>query len=117
MKSAVSTKHLLRDIDVKKIDNIRSLKQQILDQFGSEFVDEDLNFNVGYHKGTTRIWIRTESDLTELRVIQSKSPTLWCDGVDQQKRKKKSKLPASEGSSDSDNDQHSQIAKKKAKNS
>ena len=107
---------VLRDIDIKKIDNIRSLKQQILDQFGNEFVDEDLNFNIGYHKGTTRIWIRTESDLGELlRIMQSKSPTLWCDGVEQQKRKKRSKLPALEGSSDSDNDQHSQTAKKKRK--
>ena len=31
------------------------------------------------------------------------------------KRKKRSKLPASEGSSDSDNDQHSQTVKKKRK--
>ena len=68
---------MLHDIDVNKIDNIGSLKQEILDQFGNEFVDENLDFNVGYHKGTTRIWIRTESDLTELlRIIPSKSPTL-----------------------------------------
>ena len=83
---------MLHYFDVKKIDNIRSSKQEILDQFASEFVDEDLDFNVGYHKGTTRIWIRTESGLTELLyIIQSKSPTLW---YDQQKRKKISKLPA-----------------------
>ena len=105
---------MLRDIDVK-IGNIRSLKQQILDQFGSEFVNQDLDFNVGYHKGTTHILVRTQDDLTELlHIIQSKSTTqLWCDGVDQQKCKKRSKLPASEGSSDSDNDQYSQTAKKK----
>ena len=107
---------VLRDIDVKKIDNITSMKKQILNQFGSGFVNEDLDFNIGYYKGTTRIWIRTESDLTELlRIMQSKSLTLWCDRVDQQKRKKRSKLPASEGSSDSDNDQYSQTAKKKRK--
>ena len=95
----------MRDTDIKKIDNIRCLKQQILDQFGNEFVDEDLTFNIGYHEGTTHIWIHTESDLSQLlRIMQSKSPTLWCDGVEQQKRK----LPASEGSSGSDNDQHSQ---------
>lgn len=46
---------MLRDIDMKKIGNIRSLKQQILEQFGSEFVNQDLDFNVGYHKGTMRI--------------------------------------------------------------
>ena len=108
---------MLRDIDVNKIDNIRSLKQQILDQFGSEFVDKDLEFSVGYFKGTTRIWVRTQSDLSELlRIIQSKSTTLlWCDGVDQQKRKKRSQLPGSEGSSDSDNDQYGQTAKKRRK--
>ena len=78
---------MLRGIDVKKIENIWSLKQQILDQFGSEFVDKDLDFSVGYYKGTTRIWVRTQSDLSELlRIIQSKSTTqLWCDGIDQQK--------------------------------
>ena len=108
---------MVRDIDVKKIGNIRSLKQQILDQFGSEFVNQDLDFNIGYHKGTTRIWVRTQDDLTELlRIIQSKSTTqLWYNEVDQQKCKKRSKLPASEGSSDSDNDQYSQTAKKKRK--
>ena len=51
---------MLRDIDVKKIDNIRSLKQQIIDQFGNEFVDKDLEFSVGYFKGTMHIWVRTQ---------------------------------------------------------
>ena len=58
---------MLRDIDMKKINYIKSLKEQIFDQFGSEFSDKDLDFSVGYYKGTILAKL--------LSIIQSKSTT------------------------------------------
>ncbi len=67
------------------VGDIRSLKQVILDQFGCVIVSFDLAFDVGYFQGNKRIWIGTETDLTELHgLLKSKGATLWCDGKGQQ---------------------------------
>ena len=77
----------------------------------SEFVNKDLDFSVGYYKGTTHIWVRTQWSVWT--PYHTKSTQLWCSGLDQQKHKKRSKSPASQGSSDWQ--RSAQTAKKKWK--
>ena len=62
----------------------------IRSQFESEFVDKDIDFNVGYHKGTC-IWIHTDGDL--LPIVRSKYQLYVVhDGVDKQIHKKRTFL-------------------------
>ena len=77
--------YILRNVDLKKVQDVHYLKRIILDQFGSDIVSPKLSFDVGYFKGNKRIWIRTNADLTELlQLLQSKGATLWCDGITQE---------------------------------
>ena len=86
---------MLRDLDIQDL-TIDSLKYEVHTQFGSRFVDEDLDFDIGYFRGNKRIWIRDDNDLKELtQLLQTKHTTLWCTG----RGKRKSKKRPSESSS------------------
>ena len=79
--------YVLRDVSLEAIKDVKSLKELILEQFGSSIVSETLKFDLGFYQGNKRIWIRTPEDLSELlHLLRNKGVTLWCDGVHLGKR-------------------------------
>ena len=88
------------------------LKEEILQQFGSDLVPDDLDFPIGYTRSGTKVWIRTASDVQDVwRFIRnSEAVSLWCHGVPTPVGKSQK-----DHSSDSDSDGDDPKYKKKRK--
>jgi hypothetical protein len=87
---------LLNHVNFGDIETLDSLRDEIFDQFGGDYIDENCGFDLGYYKGSKRIWMRNDGDLKELtRLLVARPITLWCSG-----RKKKSKKRESSDSED-----------------
>ena len=66
---------------------LRSLKEEILEQLGKKVVSFNLEFDVDYMMGTQRIcFSETDNVAVELQKIVNKGYSLWCEGVDTRKR-------------------------------
>jgi len=66
---------------------LKSLKEEILEQLGKKVVSFDLKFDVGYTIGAQRISFSEADGVAELQWITTKGYSLWCDGVDTMARK------------------------------
>lgn len=67
---------MLRDVNISELTTVSSLRDEIFAQFGSEYIDGDSDFGVGYFQGSRRIWIRNIGDLKDLcQLLQTKSVT------------------------------------------
>lgn len=51
---------MLKDVDLGDITTTSSLREEIYSQFGSEYIDNDSQFDICYFSGTKRIWIRNK---------------------------------------------------------
>ena len=78
---------MLKDVNLSDIVSISSLREKIYTQFGSKFINNESEFDIGYFNGTKRIWMRDNDDLKYMiELMQVKTIMLWCIG-----RKKRSK--------------------------
>ena len=58
------------------------LRDQIVNQLGDGILPVDQPFDIGYMKGTIKVCIHSQEDLTEVwRKIEKESCVLWCDGA------------------------------------
>ena len=114
-KKSQSETYVLRNISCHKISTPDGLKEEILTQFGSDMVSNKLDFPVGYMKGGTKVWIRTESDVQDVWsfVRCGDSVSLWCHGVHIPAASKKRHF--SESGSESDDSFAKKPKKKKKK--
>lgn len=87
---------MLRDVNVEEMKSTSAFRKQLYSQFGDEFIDRGCEFDFGFYRGTKRIWVRNDHDLKDLvELLQTKSTTLWCEGLSK-KRKKSSDSPGSD---------------------
>ena len=118
---------LVRDVTANDVQSLANLRGKFVEELGADLLAKDLQFDLGYYRGNKRMWIRNNSDLSDLLVRSSEKDelTLWCEGISTKpttsgKRKKKSSCasrPADylEISSDSDSSTDKPKAKKKKK--
>jgi hypothetical protein len=73
---------MLRSIERSHFLSLTQLKKEIHRQLGS-IVSSDLNFDVGYLQGQTRVCMHSEDDLKEVwcSLEKGNARTLWCEGV------------------------------------
>ena len=105
---------VMRDIDLRALPDIKSLKELVLERVGSNTVSATLEFDIGYFQGNKRIWLRSPEDLAELiRLLRSRGGTIWCEGLSQQdiRTTTQVKRSAPVESSDSDVEEEVQVAK------
>ena len=112
-KRSESQTFVLRSVS-SGVSTPTQLKEEILKQFGSELVPDNLDFPVGYMKGGSKVWIRTASDVSDVWgfVRSNESVSLWCHGVSSCASKSKRRK---DFSSDSDTDSDDPKDKKKRK--
>ena len=82
-KKNMSETYVLRGVGSHNVANPTQLREQILRQFGSELVSSKADFAIGYQKGTSKVWIRTSSDIEDLWsfIYNGTNMTLWCHGL------------------------------------
>ena len=110
--------YVMRDIDLKALPDIESLKELILKRFGSNTVSATLEFDIGYYQGNKRIWLRSPEDFAELiRLLRSRGGTIWCDGLSQHdiRTATQVKRSAPVESSESEVEEEVQVAKSRKK--
>ena len=75
-------KHILRDINYQSINTPTELKAELVSQFGSDLVDADQDFPIGYVRSGSRIRIRNASDIQDdwNFVQQCFTVVPWCRG-------------------------------------
>ena len=115
-KKSQSQTFVLRSIS-SAISTPMQLKEEILKQFCSELVPDDLEFPVGYTKGGSKVWIRMASDVQDVWsfVHSNESVALWCHGIAATGTTggKRQKHFISESDSDSDDPKSKKKRKKK----
>ena len=114
-KKSESQTFVLRNLS-DSVSSPTQLRKEILKQFGPELVPEDLDFPVGYMRGGNKVWIRTATDVQDVRsfVHGCESVSLWCHGVPTSSSKsKRQKEFSSESDSDSDDSKYRKRRKKK----
>lgn len=86
-KKSVSETYVMRDLSCETISTPSKLIKEIAEQFG-ELVPSDLKFPVGYFKGTTKVWIRSENDIQDVWsfINKGENVSLWCHGVSESSR-------------------------------
>ena len=73
---------MLKDIDVSGVEKIPDLREILVFELGQTTVSPHAPFELGYYKGSKRIWIRNNAELQEvLKLLKTGNKlTLWCDG-------------------------------------
>ena len=98
----------LRNLTAGSFSSVSGLKNEISSQIGDR-VSVDPDFNLGYLKGQTKMWIRDDMDVEYVGTMfaQGNTLTLWCDAPSEAPRKR------SHQADSSDSDQSDSGAKKK----
>ena len=106
--------YVLRDVSERVVCDPKSLTEELRTQFGGDIVSDKLEFPIGYVKGGTKVWIRTESYVQDVWnfVHYGENVSLWCHGVHIASASKKH---SSESGSDSDESLSRKPKKKKRK--
>lgn len=66
----------------EEITTPSELREELLQQFGDKIVPNTDDFEIGYYKGQTKLWIRTDSDLKDAWSLLCKgSGSLWLHRV------------------------------------
>ena len=75
------SKTYMLNIPIDRMDNLKTLREYILEQLGKNVVSFDLHFDVGYFSSTHKICFVDGDDVkAELKRLFERGKTLWCDG-------------------------------------
>ena len=103
--------YILRNINYQSINTLTELKAELVSQFGSDLVDTDQDFPIGYLRSGSKIRIRNTSDIQDVwnYVQRRDNVSLWRHGVGANKD------DTSGSSSDSDSISMKRSKKKKGR--